>query len=149
MINTDVIFSTMVNSPVRQIKARVELYEGSALLDVFKHSGALQSFSIERVGEESKFFGFGICQKLTVKLLDRERKINNTTKNSLEAVFGVGSDYIYAYPMFYVTEVKRDENTNTLSVTAYDALYKANQATVAELYLKSSVIKLLSLRTAT
>lgn len=125
----------MINSPVRQIRARVELYNGSTLVNTFKYTDALKSFSIERVGDESKFFGYGICQKLNVKLIDRERRINITTDNRLEIAFGAGSDYLYACPSFKVTEVHRDENTNELSITAYDALYEASKHTVAELSL--------------
>lgn len=135
MIYTDESILSMINSPVREIRARVELHEGSTHLDTFKYNGALKEFSVERLGEESKFFGFGICQKLNVKLLDKEKKINITTDNQLEVVFGVGSDYVYPYPNFHVTEINRDENTNEISVTAYDALYRANEYRVSELKL--------------
>ena len=126
-----------INSPVRTIKARVELLSGSTLLDTFGHDDRLQSFTVERVGE-AKFFGFGICQKLNVKLLDPERLLSIATGSRLEAVFGVGSSYMYPFPYFSVTEVNRDENTNELSITAYDALNDANGRTVAELVLPES-----------
>ena len=126
-----------INSPVRTIKARVELLDGSTLLDAFGHDDRLQSFTVERVGE-AKFFGFGICQRLNVKLLDPERLLSIAAGNRLEAVFGVGSEYLYPLPYFSVTEVNRDENTNELSITAYDALNDANGLTVAELALSES-----------
>lgn len=126
-----------INSPVRTIKARVELLDGSTLLDTFGYDDRLQSFSVERVGE-AKFFGFGICQKINVKLLDPERLLSIATGSRLEAVFGVGSEYMYPFPYFSVTEVNRDENTNELSITAYDALNDANGRTVAELVLPES-----------
>lgn len=135
MIYTDESILSMINSPIREIRARVELYNGSTHLDTFKYDGALKSFTVERLGEESKFFGFGICQKLNVKLLDKDKQINITKDDYLEAVFGVESDYVYPYPNFHVTEINRDENTNELSITAYDALYKANEHTVIELNL--------------
>ena len=127
----------MINSPVRRIGARVELYSGSDLVEMYKYTDALKSFTIQRVGDSAKFFGFGVCQKLNVKLLDPERKISITTDNRLEVAFGAGSDYFYACPSFKVTEVHRDENTNELSVTAYDALYGASAHTVAELNLSA------------
>ena len=135
MLNTKDSILNMINSPVRQIKGRVELYEGSTLLDIFNYTDALKSFTVDRVGEESKFFGFGVCQKLNIKLIDKERAINITTANRFEALYGVGSDYIYPYPSFNVTEVHRDENTNELSITAYDALYNTDKYTVADLGL--------------
>lgn len=114
----------MINSPVRNIRARVELYTGSTLLQTFYYTDSLIEFTIERAGE-SKFFGYGICQKINVKLRDKERALNITTANRLEVCFGVGCDYLYISPSFYVTEVHRDEVTNELSITAYDALYTA------------------------
>lgn len=137
MLNTKDSILNMINSPVRQIRGRVELYEGSTLLDIFNYTDALKSFTVDRVGEESKFFGFGICHKLNLKLIDKERALNITTANRFEALYGVESDYIYPYPYFNVTEVNRDENTNELSITAYDALYKAEKHTTAELNLIS------------
>jgi hypothetical protein len=84
---------------------------------------------------EGKFFGYGVCQKLNVKLRDVDRNINITTANTLEVEFGVDTSYIYPFPNFYVTEVHRDELTNELSITAYDALHKAAKHKVEELNL--------------
>lgn len=127
-------FNKMLNNPVRELKGRVELYiyEDSTLQKVCGCSDALRSFTIERVGE-NKFFGYGICQRLNVKLIDNNRTTSLSTANYLEAVFGVDNDYVYAFPAFYISEVHRDENNNQLSVTAYDALYQANRHTVSEL----------------
>lgn len=142
MINANDSIKNMINAPARQIRARVELYNGSTLNQIFSYADALKDFNVERVGDESKFFGFGVCQKLNVKLIDTARQLNITTDNRLEAVFGVDNNYIYTFPYFDVTEVHRDENTNELSITAYDALYSANKHTVAELSLPTSDITL-------
>ena len=117
-----------VEAPVRRIDARVELYEGSTLVANYKHTDALVSIDIERIGE-SKFFGFGVCQKANVKLMDVERAISITTAHSFKIYF----NDVCTCPIFYVTEVHRDENTNELSITAYDALYKASAHTFDEL----------------
>lgn len=135
MINAELLFANMVNSPVRRLRARVELLSGSTLVDTFRYNDRLISFTVDRVGENSKFFGFGICQKINVKVLDTDRKLSITTANIIDAPFGVGSDYIYPFPHFKVTEVHRDENTNELSITAYDKLYEASNYTVSELKL--------------
>lgn len=132
MIITNECFPEMINSPVRKIGARVELYEGSTLIDIYKHTDRLKSFSIERVGE-GKFFGFGVCHKLNVHLIDTNREIEISTANTIEIEFGVDCNFMYPYPLFYVSEVHRNENTNELSITAYDAIYKAVGHTVAEL----------------
>jgi hypothetical protein len=135
MIFAEQSFVDCINSPRRNVEGRVELYEGSTLIQVFKSSDHLQSFKVERIGEEGKFFGFGICQKLTVKLVDKDRTINITPKHSFEAVFGTQYDYVYTNPVFYVEDIQRDENTNELTITAYDALYRAPKYTVSDLGL--------------
>lgn len=117
---------TMNNSPMRQIKARVELFSGSTLVDTFSYVDRLVSFDVERVGE-NKFFGFGFCQRLNVKLRDVQRELDITTAHSLKIYLDSGSGYICTLPLFYVSEVHRDENTNQLSVTAYDAIKKAGE----------------------
>ena len=139
MILVDEVFSNCINSPVRRIKGRVELYEGSTLLDTFCSTDKLKSFTIERVGEETKFFGYGVCQKLTVKLVDKDREVVIAPTNTLEALMGTQCYYAYTNPVFYVDNTSRDENTNELTITAYDALHKAtaiksNELTIAPPY---------------
>lgn len=128
--------TNILNSPVRSIGARVELYENSALADVYNQYYALKSFTIERIGDESKFFGYGICQKMNLKLVDKDRQIHITTIDSCKAYLSSGGDYINSFPEFFVSQVRRDENTNELSVTLYDALYAANSHTFSELELR-------------
>jgi hypothetical protein len=132
-INTRI--ENMLNAPVRQIQARAELYSGSTLAQTFGYADALKEFTVTRAGDESKFFGYGVCNKLNVKLIDTARQLHITTANSFKVAFGVEDSYIYTLPAFDVTEVHRDELTNELSITAYDALYRANNHTVAELAL--------------
>ena len=139
MIVAENQFNDMLNNASRSIKARVELLEGSTLLNTFTYDGALKELEINRCGSPNKFFGFGITQKLTVKLRDKERKINIVKGQCLEVVFGVGNEeYIYTCPVFFVEEITRDENTNDLTIVAYDALYKAQNHTVKELKLTAS-----------
>lgn len=112
------------NSPVRIVKGKVELFEGSTLLDTYTYRDRLKSFTVERVGEESKFFGFGVCQKINIKLIDKDRELDISTSQSFKAYLTTGDEYYTPFPTFYVTEVHRDENTNELSITAYDLIYK-------------------------
>lgn len=138
MINTKPVFIDMINSVSRQFEARVELLNGSTILNTFTYDGALQSITIERAGDESCFFGFGICEKLTLKLRDKERAINVLKGNRLDVSLGVGNDYLYPFPAFDVEEVTRDENTNALTITAYDVIYKANSLKVSDMQLPKS-----------
>ena len=138
MINAKPVFIDMINSVSRQFEARVELLDGSTILNTFTYDGALQSITIERAGDESCFFGFGICEKLTLKLRDKERAINVLKGNRLDVSMGVGYDYLYPFPAFNVEEVTRDENTNALTITAYDVIYKANSLKVSDMQLPKS-----------
>ena len=135
----DKLHNEMLNSRVRKLEGRVEIYEGSTLTLTCGCHDALKSFTIDRIGEEGKFFGFGICQRLNVKFIDRERQIDVSTANTLEVVCGVDDgDYIYPFPHFYVTEVNRNENTNEISVTAYDDLIVATGYSLDDLHLPLS-----------
>jgi hypothetical protein len=125
----------MMTADARELGARVELYEGSALLQIFNYTDALKSAKVDRLGVNGKFFGFGVTHKLTVELLDNERAINIVKGNRLELEFGVKTDYVYSYPVFVVDDVKRDENTNGLTITAYDFLQDAKGLTYADLTL--------------
>ena len=129
--------TTNINSPVRRIGAKVELYNGSTLAQTFTNNDSIKSISVDRVGESSKFFGYGICQKANIKLIDVNREKSITTQNAFKIYF----NEINNFPDFYVSQVSRDENTNELSVTAYDALYKAANHTVAEMNLTSYTIE--------
>lgn len=125
------INATINNTPVRNIKARVELYNGSTLARTFNSYDALKSIKLERVGE-SKFFGFGYCQKVNIHLRDTRSELEITTANSMKIYF----NDIDNFPQFFVSEVHRDENTGELSITAYDAIY--NKYTFSDLGLEGS-----------
>lgn len=131
------INGNFINTPVRRIVAKAELYNGSALADTFNHNGDLKEFKIERVGDNSKFFGFGIIQKANVKVRNVDGTKSITTANSLKLYL----NDVAPYPLFKVSEVHKDENTNELSITAYDALYGASAHKVEELSITSYTIR--------
>lgn len=135
MITTNPIYENMFNSVARQFVGRVELLEGSTLIDVFEHDGALISFTIDKTSDNTKFFGYGISQVLTVKLRDKERSINIQKGQYLQAAFGIDTDYVYNCTMFIVDEIIRDENTNELTVKALDPIYTASGYLVKDLVL--------------
>lgn len=130
-------FAESLAAPVRQVAARVDVYKNSALVASYAYTDALKNFKVERVGENGKFFGFGICQKINVKLRDKGRTINLDTSCSLKIVYYNEFAECAPYPTFYVTEVHRDENTNELSITAYDKLYTADKHTIQEVGLEA------------
>lgn len=144
MINSN--FDYKLSSPVREVVAQLSGCQSDnmgATVRSYRPTDALKSIKITRTGDNSKFFGYGVSQKLNFHLVDKDRAINDintkfefwvsfTTGEALKAPSGVMS-YVGAFPTFYVTEVHRDENTNELSITAYDKLYNASKHTVSEL----------------
>jgi hypothetical protein len=120
-----------LNSPVRHINATVELFNSSSTeaINSFASGDRLKTITVDRIGAESKFFGFGISQKANIKLLDVNRELEFTTDNS----FKLYLDAVKVFPQMYVTEAHRDENTNELSITMYDKLYWATEHTTAEI----------------
>ena len=126
-----------INSPVRSIRVKVELFDGSTLLNTFHTNDRVIKLSIERIGEDSKFFGFGISQRLNLHLIDKERELDIPTSNSMKISFSSdGANYVCAFPEFHVSRVNRDENTNELSITAYDRLSDTAKHTVSEVEIE-------------
>ena len=68
--------ATEIMSPSRKIKAKVEFYKNSTLATTYSGDDNIIEVVIEQTGEQGKFFGFGICQSATVKLLDPNRTID-------------------------------------------------------------------------
>ena len=139
MVTVTDSFKTAIGASVRHIRATVRVFEGNTLAASYTQNNRVKNIEIQRVGEDSKFFGFGVTHKVNVKLIDKDREITITTKNNLQIQIGVKlADNTYKYisfPKMFVTEVNRDENTNELSITAYDVLNAAAANLVADLPL--------------
>ena len=133
------INSTIASSAVNKVNAKVELYNDSTLVTTFTCNGRLQDFTVERVGQNNKFFGFGIIHKLTVNLIDLDRSLTITKDNSFKVYLGYGDQFENPYPTFYADSISRDENTNTITVVAYDILAAANTHTVAEVQVPYTI----------
>jgi hypothetical protein len=122
-------------SPVRTIGAEIAFSDGTNTITI-NEKNYLKSIRTERIGDNTKFFGFGISQKLSVKVLDINNEINLTTSHSGQVKYSIkGGSYVNASPTFTVSEVHRDEVTGEKSITAYDALHKASEYTFADLGL--------------
>ena len=122
-------------SPVRQTGAKISFTNDTETITLTEKD-YLKSANVERVGNSSKFFGYGICQKLNIKALDIERQFNFTTSHKGQLSFSVNNGaYNVATPTFYITETNRDEISGELSITGYDLLKNATNYTVAELGL--------------
>lgn len=134
MINSNI---NIDNSSTSAVKAMVELYNGSTLVKTCTCSDVLQGFTLDRAGDNGKIFGFGICQKLKANLIDLERELTVTTSNTVEVGYEVGKVQEHPHPTFFVTEVNRNEDTNTISLTSYDALYTAGAHNIGEVTLST------------
>lgn len=129
----------MNDALLRKIEGKVGLYNGSTLLDTFLPSDKLQELVVTRVGEKGKFFGFGICQQATVKIIDKANDLiflkGETLKTSFRA--NSGSAYARVCPSFYIKDAVRDEKTSVITVTAYDALDASVSHVFSELGLEA------------
>lgn len=121
------------SSSINAVKAKVEILNGSTFVKTCTCSNHLQDFTVNRVGEENKFFGFGICQELKLTLIDLERELNIEKGFKIKVAYGDGTNFDYPYPPFYVEQVERNEENNSIAITAYDKLYRAAEHTVSEI----------------
>ena len=133
IVNTN----TRIDSPVRQVKAKVELHRGSTIARTWTDNDRIIKITVERPIDDTKFFGYGICQKANVHLVDLNREIADCmTTDKLDIQFTTeGYEFTPILPLFQITRCNRDENTNELSITAYDAIYYASEHAVSELDL--------------
>lgn len=75
MINNNNAFNAL-REISRSVVGRAIVYntDGSTAY-TFRHNDILKEFVIDRIGDKSKFFGFGVSHKATVKVLDNERSL--------------------------------------------------------------------------
>ena len=134
MLQINSTIQNALNSPVRIINGKVEHYKNSTLQATFTRNTALQKIEVQRVAENSRFFGMIICHRLNVKLRDVNREIDINSGEQLKVYLGVGDQFVH-YPTFTITEINRNENTNQLSITAYDFIDALKEHRVSELNL--------------
>ena len=132
-------YSTMNDALLRKIEGKVGLYNGSTLLDTFLPTDKLQEITIARVGEKGKFFGFGVCQQATVKVIDKANDLIFLKGENLKTSFcaNSGNDYTRVCPTFYIKDAVIDEKTSVYTITAYDALDSAVGHVFSELGMEA------------
>lgn len=129
--------STMNDNLRRTIQGKVELYNGSTRLKTFLYNNNLQEIDIARTGEKGKFFGFGICQQATVKIVDRNKNLTFTKGHIIRTGFKANdaTTYVNVCPPFFIKNAERDEKTSVYTITAYDALDSSTSHVWSELGL--------------
>ena len=126
-----------IGSSISAIKAKVDLFDGSTLVKTCTCKDFLQDFTLYREGDTSKFFGFGVSHKMSASFIDLDRTLNVQKNNTLEISLGDGTYFDTPFPTMYVTEVEREEKSNTITCTVFDALYKASGHVISELNLEA------------
>lgn len=134
MIETTQTSLNALVSPLREIKAKIDLFDGTTKKTTFTGSDKIKKFQIERAGDEGKFFGFGVSQKLELELLDKNRELNIVKGNTFDIYLTADTTYTKILSC-EVDSIKRDEKTNGLTITAYDTLYRASGHQVKDLTL--------------
>lgn len=137
-------FKQAMVAPVRQFEATAILRlneDNPTETTIFTHEDKIKNLEIQRVGDNSKFYGFGICQRLNIHLVDLEDAITPISHSAIEIAMGVklpnGETEFISYPTFYLTEKNREEEEGEISLTAYDKLDDATAHTISELTLEA------------
>ena len=137
MLSTTALYREKINAPKRSFQVSLYLYINDTLTYLFQNN-KIVDIEIQRAGELSKFFGFGVSHKTTIKLLDKERKLNINKGDYFRLEIGLdkstGVEY-KQFPLMYVSEITRDEKTNQLTIITYDILEKFKKHTFSELTL--------------
>lgn len=143
LIVSDTFKEAMV-APVRSFEATATLHinEDNPTETVeYTHDDKIKTIEIQRVGDNSKFYGFGICQRLNIHLVDLEDAIAPISNSAIRIEIGIklpnGTTEFVAYPTFYLSERHREEEEGEISLTAYDKLDDATVHTVNELTLET------------
>ena len=138
--------SNKLNYTRRDILATVDTYSndkkdvnGNLTLSYVMGESVLQELTIERNGDNTKFFGYGIVHKLNVKSINTTNKMKiYPTFTGLKPCFTSNDGWekwYYGYPTFFTTEVNFEDSNKIISITGYDAIYFSNTMSFSELNL--------------
>ena len=134
MLTTDTSIINAYKSPVRQINATVIVYDGDKEKTRLYHNTVIKSITLERTGDNTRFYGYGVCHRVNLTIMDTDRTAAIAAGDSF--IIDISTDggaALRIAPRLYITEIHRDELNNELSITAYDKLYNAAAHTAAEM----------------
>lgn len=120
---------------VRQIKSRIRRWSRSGQKYLTNFNQYQNSIEIQRVAEDTKFFGQVVIQRLNLKMREYTTPYSTDDRWTIQLYDAGTTDYEENFPYFYTTEVHTNENTNEKSITAYDRLKLLEGYTVANLNL--------------
>ena len=130
-------YSSAINSKRRVVRAKIDCFFNDGEYKTTYTEKDIIDIEIQRTGEDSKFFGFGVPQKVIFKLLDSQGLLNIQLGYGFKVYIGVeledGTIEYKSFPRVYVTEVSRDIATNVITITAWDKIYPTAEHTVEEI----------------
>ena len=140
MLTVSDTFKQAMVAPVRSFAAEAEVRlnaDNMGEVSYFTHNDAIKTIEIQRVGDNSKFFGFGICQRLNMRIVDLDDSQAPISGSDIKVRLGIrlpNEDIEYiSFPTFKITERNREEEEGQLSIIAYDKLNDAGNYTVSQL----------------
>jgi hypothetical protein len=136
-------FKRAMVAPVRKFEAVADFRlneDNPSEVKRFTHEDKIKNLEIQRVGDNSKFFGYGICHRLNIHLVDLEDAITPLPNSAIKVDLGIwledGSTEFITYPTFYLSEKHREEEEGEISLTAYDKLDEATTISIDKLVLE-------------
>lgn len=143
MLQVSQNFKEAMVAPVRTFMAEADVYletSNGEEATTFSHEDVIKTIEIQRVGDNSKFFGFGICQRLNMHIIDLDGTQAPAADSTIKVRLGIelpdGDVEFISFPTFTITERNRAEEEGELSITAYDRLNNAGVYRVSELFLE-------------
>ena len=121
-----------ITAPSRIVKGKAELYRNSALVYTFLPTDNLASIKLERTTESGGLFGYTVCQKVTVEILDKDIELTIAKDDELRIYTGTETEFA-KNPKFYVEEFTRDEVKGNITIVAYDIINKSTKHLQKEL----------------
>lgn len=137
-------FKQAMIAPVRRFEAVADFRlneDNPSAITRFTQEDKIKNLEIQRVGDNSKFYGYGICHRLNIHLVDLEDAIAPLSNSAIQIYMGIWledeSTEFITYPTFYLSEKHREEEDGEISLTAYDRLDEATVHTVDELNMQA------------
>ena len=138
------MIASVFDSPLDTVKARVQIYDDNGVFvstytsdPNTSNEGVLSHFSVSREGVSGKFFGFGICHKLEMTVIDLNNAITLAKGYYAQIYYGDGSKWDKCYPRFYFDEISVDKKAGDITVVAYDKLKRLADYTWYDLGIKA------------
>ena len=137
MIYVNSNFNQEMVSPNRIVKGRVEHLHGSTLT-TYLPTDKLQSIQIERTPTMGLYFGYTICQKAKIVLVDKDNEVEISKGDQLSIYLGNEYGEI-KNSTFYTDDIKIDAVKHTVTIEAFDILGEADKHYISDLDIGTNI----------